>query len=99
MEWEERSPLYSANKLSCPVIFFQGLKDEIVKPDQAQRMVDALKKKKLPVAYLEFEAEAHGFRGADAMKRSIEAELLFYGQILNFKPAGRFAKLEVTNLK
>lgn len=99
VDWKERSPLYSANKLACPVIFFQGLKDEIVKPDQAKRMVDALKKKKLPVAYLTFKDEAHGFRSADAIKQCIEAELVFYGRVLGFKPAGRLASLDIENLK
>ncbi len=82
-----RSPLYAADKISCPVIFFQGLKDRVVPPDQTQRMVEALRAKNLPVAYIRFAEEGHGFRSRHSIQRSLEAELGFYAQVFGFTPA------------
>jgi dipeptidyl aminopeptidase/acylaminoacyl peptidase len=82
----ERSPIHHVEHLSCPVIFFQGLEDQVVPPNQAQSMVEALRQKGVPVAYLAFEGEQHGFRRAENIKRSLEAELYFYGRIFNFTP-------------
>ena len=60
----ERSPINFTERLSCPVIFFQGLEDKIVPPNQAETMFEALREKGLPVAYVPFEGEQHGFRQA-----------------------------------
>ena len=60
-------------------------------PNQAEMMVEALKQKGLPVVYLPFEGEQHGFRRAENIKRSLEVELYFYGKILGFEPADRIA--------
>jgi dipeptidyl aminopeptidase/acylaminoacyl peptidase len=83
----ERSPVHHTEGLSCPVIFFQGLEDEIVPPNQAEAMVEALRGRGVPVAYLPFEGEQHGFRRSENIKRSLEAELYFYGRIFGFEPA------------
>jgi dipeptidyl aminopeptidase/acylaminoacyl peptidase len=83
----ERSPIHHVQRLDCPVIFFQGLEDEVVPPNQAEAMVEALRQKGVPVAYLAFEGEQHGFRRAENIKRSLEAELYFYGRIFDFTPA------------
>ena len=85
--YQERSPINHTDRLSCPVIFFQGLEDKVVPPNQAEMMVEALKAKGLPVAYLPFEGEQHGFRAAATIKRTLEAELYFYGRIFGFTPA------------
>lgn len=85
--YEERSPVNAVDQLSCPVIFFQGLEDKIVLPNQAEIMVEALKKKGIPVAYLAYEGEQHGFRQAKNIKRTLEAELYFYSTIFNFECA------------
>ncbi len=87
--YRERSPLTHAARLSCPVIFFQGLDDKVVPPNQARAMVDALRARGIPLAHYEFEGEAHGFRRADTMRRVLELELDFYGQVFGFTPAGR----------
>ena len=86
--YEERSPLSARDGFSCPVIFFQGAEDRIVPPNQAESMVEALRAKGVPVAYLLFEGEQHGFRQAANIVRALEAELSFYGQVLGFEPAG-----------
>src|SRR5262249_20097735 len=83
----ERSPIHHVQGLSRPVIFFQGLEDQVVPPNQAEEMVAALRGKGVPVAYLPFEGEQHGFRKAENIKRSLEGELYFYGRIFGFEPA------------
>ncbi|HEU0074549.1 MAG TPA: S9 family peptidase [Dehalococcoidia bacterium] len=93
-----RSPIHHVEGLDCPVIFFQGLEDEIVPPNQAQTMVDALRVKGVPVAYLPFEGEQHGFRRAENIKRALEAELYFYGRIFGFTPADDIEPVEIANL-
>jgi dipeptidyl aminopeptidase/acylaminoacyl peptidase len=92
-----RSPIHFVDRLSCPVIFLQGLEDEIVPPDQAGKMVDALKAKGLPVAYLTFEGEQHGFRKAENIKRSLDAEFYFYSRVFGFAPAETIEPVEIAN--
>jgi dipeptidyl aminopeptidase/acylaminoacyl peptidase len=76
--YKERSPITAVDRLSVPIIFFQGDEDEVVPPNQTELMVDALKKKGAPVGYLLFSGEQHGFRKAENIKRALDAELYFY---------------------
>jgi dipeptidyl aminopeptidase/acylaminoacyl peptidase len=85
--YRERSPVHFLDRLSCPVILFQGLEDRVVPPSQAEAMIAALDEKKLPYAYLPFAGEEHGFRKAENIQRSIEAELYFYARCFGFEPA------------
>ncbi len=94
----ERSPVHHADRLDCPVIFFQGLDDKVVPPNQAEAMVAALDAKGVPVAYVPFAGEGHGFRKSENIKRALEAELYFYGRIFGFRPADRIAPVEIRNL-
>jgi dipeptidyl aminopeptidase/acylaminoacyl peptidase len=80
--YQERSPINFTNRLECPVILFQGLEDKVVPPNQAQLMVDALRTKQLPVAYVAFEGEQHGFRKAENIKRALDGEFYFYQKYL-----------------
>ncbi len=77
-----RSPIGHVDRLGVPVIFFQGSDDRIVPPDQTELMVEALKRKGVPVGYLLFEGEQHGFRKADNIKRALDAELYFYAALV-----------------
>jgi dipeptidyl aminopeptidase/acylaminoacyl peptidase len=79
-----RSPLHFARRISCPVIFFQGLEDAVVPPNQAEAMVDALAAGGIPHAYVPFAGERHGFRRADSLRKALEAELYFYAKVLGF---------------
>ena len=97
--YEQRSPIHAVDRLACPIIFLQGLEDKIVPPNQAERMVDALRKKGLPVAYIAFEGEQHGFRQAANIQRATEAELDFYGRIFGFTPAGDVEPVQIENLR
>lgn len=94
----ERSAINFTDQLSCPVIFFQGLEDKIVPPSQAEMMVEALRAKHLPVAYLAFAGEQHGFRRAENIKRSLEGELYFYSKVFNFELAEPIEPVEIANL-
>lgn len=76
--YRERSPIFHVDRLSAPVIFFQGDEDKAVPPSQAELMVEALRTKGVPVGYLLFSGEQHGFRKAATIKRALDAELLFY---------------------
>ena len=96
--YRARSPIHFADQLSCPVILFQGLEDRVVPPSQAERMVDALRAKDLPFAYLAFEGEQHGFRKAETIQRTLEAELYFYSRVFRFPLAEEIEPVEIENL-
>ncbi|PSB04334.1 S9 family peptidase [Merismopedia glauca] len=96
--YQERSPIYFTDSLACPVIFFQGLEDKVVPPNQAEMMVEALKAKGLPVAYVPFEGEQHGFRRAENIKRALDGELYFYSRVFGFTPAEEIEPVEIDNL-
>ncbi len=80
------------------MILFQGLEDPVVPPDQAERMVEALRAKGIPVAYLAFEGEQHGFRKGENIQRALEAELYFYSKILGFEVADDVEPVAFENL-
>jgi len=96
--YRKRSPIHFVDRMSCSTIFFQGLEDKVVPPTQAQLMVDALRDKGLPVAYVSFEGEQHGFRQAKNIKRSLEAELYFYSRVFNFKLTKPVEPVHIENL-
>jgi dipeptidyl aminopeptidase/acylaminoacyl peptidase len=96
--YRARSPSHHVERLSCPIIFFQGLEDAVVPPSQAELMVEALQRKGLPVAYLTFAGEQHGFRKAETIQTVLRAELAFYGRIFGFTPADGPPDLPIDNL-
>jgi dipeptidyl aminopeptidase/acylaminoacyl peptidase len=96
--YKERSPIHYVDQLNSPVIFFQGLNDRVVLPNQAETMVETIRAKGLPVAYVPFEGEGHGFRSAENIKRAIDAELYFYSRIFGFTPADDIDPVEIDNL-
>jgi dipeptidyl aminopeptidase/acylaminoacyl peptidase len=93
-----RSPIHFTDRLNCPMIIFQGLEDKVVPPNQAEKMVQAVRAKKIPVAYLVFEGEQHGFRKAENIKRVLAAELYFYSKIFGFELADPLEPVEIENL-
>jgi len=92
--YRERSPIHHVDRLRRPMIFFQGLEDKVVPPDQAARMVEALRARGVMAAYVTFADESHGFRRAQNIRRALEAELWFYGQVLGFEPADHLEPVE-----
>ncbi len=96
--YRARSPIHAVERLACPLILLQGLEDKVVPPNQSEMMAEALRAKGLPVAYLAFEGEQHGFRKAATIIRSLEAELYFYGAVFGFTPADDIAPVHIDNL-
>lgn len=95
----QRSPIHFTDRLSSALILFQGLEDKVVPPNQSEMMAKAVWRKGLPVAYVAFEGEQHGFRKAENMVRCLEAELYFYGRVFNFTPADAIDPVPIDNLQ
>lgn len=96
--YQARSPIHYVEQLSCPVIFLQGLEDKVVPPNQAEAMVNALKSKGIPVAYVTFPEEQHGFRQAENIKRALDSELYFYSRVFEFAIADQSEAIPIENL-
>ena len=96
--YKQRSPINHTDRLSCPLILFQGLEDQIVPPSQAEMMFDAVRAQGLPTAYIAFEGEQHGFRRAENIKRVLEAELYFYSRVFGFELADSVEPVNIENL-
>jgi dipeptidyl aminopeptidase/acylaminoacyl peptidase len=95
--YRERSPIHFTDRLSCPLIIFQGMEDKVVPPNQAEKMVATLRAKGLPVAYVPFEGEQHGFRKAENIKRALDAELYFYSRVFGFSLADPVDPVKIEN--
>ena len=98
--YRERSPIHHLDGFDRPLIVLQGLEDEVVPPAQAEMIVNALAGRGVPVAYVPFAGEQHGFRQAANMRRALDSELSFYAQVLHFElPAAEgIEPVEITNL-
>ena len=96
--YAQRSPINHLEGFTAPMIILQGSEDAIVPPNQSRMIVDALEKRGIPVSYLEFEGEQHGFRQAETIIKAIQAELTFYGRVFNFEPAGETTDLAIRNM-
>jgi dipeptidyl aminopeptidase/acylaminoacyl peptidase len=94
----ERSPINHVKNLSKPIIFFQGSEDKIVLPNQAELMVNTLREKKLPVAYVLFEGEQHGFRKAENIRKSLDGQFYFFSKIFGFQMADHVEPILIENL-
>ena len=96
--YRARSPIHFTERLSAPLILFQGLDDKVVPPNQSQEMFDALNDKGLPVAYITFAGESHGFRRAENIQRALEAELYFYAKVFGFAEDAATPAVDIMNL-
>jgi dipeptidyl aminopeptidase/acylaminoacyl peptidase len=97
--YRERSPIHSVDHIERPLLVLQGSEDEVVPPSQSEMIVAALDRKGVPYAYILFEGEGHGFRKAENIRRTIEAELSFAGRLFGFEPADELAPLEIVHLQ
>lgn len=93
-----RSPIHVAHNCSAALILFQGLEDEVVPPSQSEAMFMAARNRELPVAYISFEGEGHGFRRSENIKRALEAELSFYSRVFGFELAEPVEPVTIENL-
>ena len=96
--YDSRSPLNHLDGFKVPVLVLQGADDPIVPPNQSQRIVDALRARHVPVTYILYPGESHGFRKPETIINSLQAELSFYGQVFGFKPADRLPPLTIEGL-
>jgi dipeptidyl aminopeptidase/acylaminoacyl peptidase len=97
--YRERSPVTYAERISRPLLLLQGLDDKVVPPSQAEQIAAALERNGVPYAYVAFEGEGHGFRGADAIRRSKEVSLSFLAQVFGFEPADDVEPVKIENLQ
>jgi dipeptidyl aminopeptidase/acylaminoacyl peptidase len=97
--YDSRSPLNHLDGFKAPLIVFQGADDPVVPPNQSAKIVEALRARQVPVAYLLYPGEGHGFRKPENIIRSLQSELSFYGQVFGFTPAGDLPPLTIENLK
>jgi dipeptidyl aminopeptidase/acylaminoacyl peptidase len=96
--YRQRSPIHFTDRLSCPMILLQGSEDKVVPPNQAEMMFAAVRAKGIPVAYILFEGEQHGFRRAENIKRALDAEVYFYARIFGFQLADPVEPVPIANL-
>lgn len=98
--YRDRSPIHHVDQLRKPLIVLQGSDDPVVPLNQSEMIVEALRARQIPVAFLVFEGEQHGFRRAENIRRALDAELSFYSQVFNFKlpTAENIAPVTVENL-
>jgi len=96
--YAQRSPINHLDGFNAPMIVLQGSEDRIVPPNQSRMIVDALDSKGVPVAYLEFAGEQHGFRQADTIKRAALSELWFYARVFGFEPADEPVELTIRHM-
>jgi dipeptidyl aminopeptidase/acylaminoacyl peptidase len=74
------------------------MKDKVVPPNQAEILFSVIRAKGLPVAYIAFPEEAHGFRIAKNIKKALDSEFYFYARIFGFKPAEEIEPIDIVNL-
>ncbi|MCA9977085.1 MAG: prolyl oligopeptidase family serine peptidase, partial [Anaerolineales bacterium] len=96
--YRARSPIHFVHQFNCPLILFQGLEDQVVPPNQSEAMYEAVKAKGIPVAYVPYAGEQHGFRRAENIKHSMETELYFYSKIFGFELAEAVEPIAIDNL-
>jgi len=80
--FRERSPISAVDRITDPLIVFQGNEDAVVPPSQAHAIVDALRSRGARCEAHFFDNEGHGFNDADNIAEALEAELAFYCSVL-----------------
>ena len=96
--YKERSPIHFIDQIHAAILLMHGTEDRLVPPQQSERMYRALDKKGIPVAYVPFEGEQHGFRKSSSIQRSLEVEYYFYSRIFNFPLTENIQPIEIKNL-
>tara|TARA_B100000700_G_scaffold236820_1_gene262763 strand:+ start:1017 stop:2960 length:1944 start_codon:yes stop_codon:yes gene_type:complete len=96
-KYYNRSAINFTDKLSCPMIIFQGTEDKIVPPSQAEIMAQGLRDKKIPFSLIMYEGEQHGFRQSENIKHSLESELFFYSKVLKFNTFHKLRDIKIEN--
>ncbi len=96
--YRSRSPIHHVDQINCPLLVFQGLLDKVVPPNQAEAMVNAVREKGLPVAYVTYANEAHGFRQTETIEHMLDSELQFYSKVFDFDAGPILHSLSIDNI-
>ena len=80
--YAERSPINNSNKIKSPVIFFQGMKDKVVNPDQTKNIYKSLLTNNIPVELHNFDNEGHGFKDGITKVKVLELTEEFFRKYL-----------------
>jgi dipeptidyl aminopeptidase/acylaminoacyl peptidase len=83
--FEERSPIRYPERITAPIIFFQGLEDKAVPPAQTEAMAATLRARGVDAEYHGYAGEQHGFRRAETIRDTLERELAFYERVLRLQ--------------
>ncbi|MGH9036269.1 MAG: S9 family peptidase, partial [Acidimicrobiia bacterium] len=70
--YRDRSPITHAEKITTPLLVLQGDKDDTVPKAQADRLVEALRRRGAPVEYHVYEGEGHGWSRPDTIVDELE---------------------------
>jgi dipeptidyl aminopeptidase/acylaminoacyl peptidase len=79
--WEQRSPIHAVDRISSPLILFQGEDDRIVPKNQSIMIYEALKRRGIPTEIHIYPGEEHGFRQAEHIIHSMNREADFYREV------------------
>ncbi len=85
---DSRSPIHDSDRLSSPVVFYQGTEDAIVPPNQSNKMFEALAGKGITTALFMFEGEGHGFRMSENIRLALQSEFVFFSRVFGIEPDG-----------
>jgi dipeptidyl aminopeptidase/acylaminoacyl peptidase len=96
--YQQRSPINFIEQINAPILLMQGTEDLVVPPAQSEGLYQVLAKKGLPVAYVTFEGEQHGFRKAESIQRALDVEYYFYSKIFGFHLPEEIDPIEIKNL-
>ncbi|KAM0065555.1 putative alpha/Beta hydrolase [Helianthus debilis subsp. tardiflorus] len=71
---------------------------QVVPPNQARKVYQALKPKGLPVALVEYKGEQHGFLKAENIKFTLEQQMLFFACLVgHFKVVDEIVPIKIDN--
>lgn len=79
------SPLYNYNKINKPLLVFQGANDVRVLPIESDEIVEGVKKNGVPVQYVVYPDEGHGFQKKENQIATTKTTLLFLDKYLKSK--------------
>jgi dipeptidyl aminopeptidase/acylaminoacyl peptidase len=87
---KQRSPLYYAKRIDKPLLIGQGANDPRVKQAEANQILAAMEAKKIPVTYVLYPDEGHGFARAPNRTSFFAVSEAFLSECLGgrFEPVG-----------
>jgi dipeptidyl aminopeptidase/acylaminoacyl peptidase len=86
----ERSPLYHVERIVRPLLIAQGANDVRVTPSESDQLVAEMQRRKIPVTYVYYSDEGHGFRRVENRRAFTAVAEAFLAKHLGgrFEPVG-----------